>query len=160
MHFVRRAVLATIILASMTSCARGPRATDGDLPCAGLSDGQVAEALATIVRSVASVESKYELVSYPKGSPPQRLVGAVVYVRGAPGLNAPWVTRVLTCQARGRGHDRCEAGDPCPFGVEGSEISAKEAGPGLAITVRSDNPEAAREILRRGKLLLPDSGAP
>jgi len=158
-------LLSTLLLIAMVvSCARGPgdpgRAADGEQACAGLSESQVADTVATILRNVASVESKYEAVSYPKGSPPQRLVGAVVYVRAAPGLNAPWITRALICGARGHRPERCEAGDPCTLAVEGSEVATTEAGAGFAVTMRSANAETSREILRRARLISPAVSAP
>jgi hypothetical protein len=128
--------------------------------CAGLSDAEVANAVTTLKPSIESVQSKYEIVSYPKGSPAQRLDGAVIYVRATPGSSAQWTTRILTCHGLRHVPELCAAKDRCPFGLEGARVRTTETSGGFAVTIEAKDLDVAQEILRRSRELAPAQASP
>lgn len=88
-------------------------------------------------------------------SAPPRTVGATVTIRAVPGLTAEWLQRVIDCHvARNAalGHAVPEM-PTCPLVPKGASAKVSSAGTGFAVAIQSDDPEAAREILRRATLL-------
>lgn len=93
---------------------------------------------------------------YVSGARGQRLEGANVTFRAVPGMTAQWLQRTVDCHlARNAalGHDVAEMAY-CPLVPKG--VSAKVSGTttGFAVALRSDDPNAAREIVRRAQALL------
>lgn len=89
--------------------------------------------------------------------PTRRLIGATVYFRAVPGLTAPWLQRVVDCHvARNSalGHDVAEM-PYCPLVPKDVRARVFEQGGAIAVEVRSDRDEVAKEIARRVELLRP-----
>ncbi len=149
------AFIATFSCAATSRDSGRDRARDIARACTELSDAEAANAMATIKGSVESVQSKYETVFYPKGSPAQRLGGAVIYVRATPGTTAQWLTRVLTCHELRHVPALCAAKDRCPLAVEGAQVSTTETSMGFAVAIESKDPDIAQEIVRRSRELAP-----
>lgn len=84
-----------------------------------------------------------------------KTVGAVIKVRAVPGLTAEWLQRIVTChlaRASALGHEMPEM-PYCPLVPKGATAQVESAGDGFNVSVRSDDPEAAKEILRRASAL-------
>jgi hypothetical protein len=105
---------------------------------------------------IESVQTKYERVFYPKGSPAQKLDGAVIYVRSRPGVSAPWLSRVLACHELRHVPELCAAHDRCPLAVEGARVGVTETSTGFAVSIEASDAKIAQEIVRRSREL----GAP
>jgi hypothetical protein len=82
-----------------------------------------------------------------------RVVGARVVFKAVPGMTEQWLQRVVEChQARNAaiGFETAASEMPhCPLALPGVTATVASTSNGFAIDVRSDNPETAREILRR-----------
>lgn len=89
--------------------------------------------------------------------PGPRPIGAVVTFRSVPGLTAESLQRVVNCHlARNAalGHVVPEMPN-CPLVPNGVEARVSSASDGLAVSVTSNAPETAREILARVERLQP-----
>lgn len=73
-----------------------------------------------------------------------RLVGAMVVVRAAPGMTAQWLGRLLQCDTA-----RHASAALVPAGST-SEVGSTSNG--FTVSIRSGDPEMAREIQRRAAL--------
>jgi hypothetical protein len=91
----------------------------------------------------------------PKQQTP-KLQGAVVTFRAVPGMTAEWLQRVVDCHVArnaSMGFDMPEMSF-CPLAVKGARAKVASTGNGFAVTVESDDPAAAQEILRRAQALV------
>lgn len=82
--------------------------------------------------------------------------GAVVTIRANPGMTAEWLQRVVDCHlARNAalGHDAPEM-PWCPLVPKGVWATVLPADGSFAVYIRSTDPAAAQEILRRSRLLM------
>jgi hypothetical protein len=89
------------------------------------------------------------------------LTGAVVTFRAVPGMTAEWLQRVVDCHlARNAsvGFDMPEM-TYCPLTIKSVRAKVSSMGSGFAITVESDDPAAAKEVLRRSQALVGKAGA-
>jgi hypothetical protein len=88
-----------------------------------------------------------------------RSAGATVVFQAVPGMTAEWLQRVVDCHlARNAaiGHEAASAEmSDCPLTLRGVRASVKSTGDGFAITMRSDDVDTSKEILRRAKALVP-----
>ena len=85
-----------------------------------------------------------------------RMMGATVVFRAVPGMTAPWLQRVVDCHlARNAalGHDVPEM-PYCPLVPKDVSAHVAETNAGFAVAVRSDDSDAAREVLRRAHALV------
>lgn len=83
--------------------------------------------------------------------PVQRARGAVVVFRAVPGMTAEWLQRVVDCHlARNAalGHDVPEMAY-CPLVPKGVAATVRSTHAGLAVEIRSDDADTAKEVLRR-----------
>jgi hypothetical protein len=99
------------------------------------------------------IESITPLYSMPSGKHPttRTLDGAIVMFRAVPNMTAQWLQHVVDCHlARNAtlGFDVPEM-HHCPLVLKGVSAAVTPTRNGFAITVRSDDPEVAREVLRR-----------
>jgi hypothetical protein len=84
-----------------------------------------------------------------------KLHGAVVTFRAVPGLTAEWLQRVVDCHVArnaSMGFNMPEMAT-CPLSVKGAKGKVASIGNGFAVTVESDDPDSAQEILRRAQAL-------
>ena len=96
------------------------------------------------------------LTETPVSRPTPRTEGAVVVFRAVPGLTSEWLQRLVDCHlARNAalGHDLSEM-PYCPLVPKDVTAQVTPVRAGLAVTVRSDDPESALEIAHRAKELV------
>lgn len=125
--------------------------------CVGLSDADRDQSPFSHREDLASVTELTEEVRVGRSGTSPRVVGATIVVRAVPGLTAEWLERVLECHlARNAslGHDVPEM-PYCPLVPAGVTVRVRSVGDGFAVDVRADGDEAAAEVLRRARLLLP-----
>jgi hypothetical protein len=81
------------------------------------------------------------------------VVGAVVVFRAVPGLTAEWLQRIVDCHvARNNalGNDMPEM-SYCPLVPKGITAKVSSTGDGFAVTIESQDPNTAKEVLRRAQ---------
>lgn len=92
----------------------------------------------------------------PRGKgTPDHLTGAVVTFRAVPGLTAEWLQRIVDCHvARNNalGNDVPEMAY-CPLVPKGVTAKVSSTGDGFAVTIESQDPNTAKEVLRRAQAL-------
>jgi hypothetical protein len=84
-------------------------------------------------------------------------VGASVTFRAVPGLTAEWLQRIVECHvARNNalGNNVPEMAY-CPLVPKGVTAKVNSVGNGFAVEIRSDDPDTAKEVLRRAQALKP-----
>jgi hypothetical protein len=85
----------------------------------------------------------------------EQVVGAVVVFRAVPGLTAEWLQRIVECHiARNNalGNDLPEM-PYCPLVPKGITAKVSSTGDGFAVTIESQDPNTAKEVLRRAQAL-------
>jgi hypothetical protein len=85
----------------------------------------------------------------------EQVVGAVVVFRAVPGLTAEWLQRIVECHiARNNalGNDMPEM-PYCPLVPKGITAKVSSTGDGFAVTIESQDPNTAKEVLRRAQAL-------
>jgi hypothetical protein len=141
---VRSVLVALSTLSLLTACVGVARGPSDDPPveraCAGLPEAALDREIAALRANVDGAAPLHE--GGAKSVP--RLVGAVVQVRAAPGMTAPWLGRVLQCDTARRA-----AAALVPAGVR-SEVTATPTG--FEVSMRSADYDMAREIERRASL--------
>ena len=93
--------------------------------------------------------------------PNEALVGAVVTFRAVPGMTAEWLQRVVDCHlARNAslGHVVPEMPN-CPLVPNGATATVASSGNGFAVSIRSNDPATAKEILTRAQRLVSPTGS-
>lgn len=130
--------------------------------CAGLAEEDRDVSPFAYVEDIAGVEPL--TVSRGGGKLPRSevTVGAVVTVRAVPGLTAEWLQRVVDCHvARGAslGHVVPEMPD-CPLVPQGVSARVTSTGTGFAVELRSEDSDAAGDILARARRLVAARAAP
>lgn len=89
--------------------------------------------------------------------PATEMKGAVVTFRAVPGMTAEWLQRLVDCHlARNSalGHVVPEMPD-CPLVPKGVSATVSSTGDGFRVSIRAEDPAAAREVLARAKRLAP-----
>ena len=84
-----------------------------------------------------------------------KLHGAVVNFRAVKGMTSEWLQRVVDCHVArnaSMGFDMPEM-SYCPLGIKGVRAKVTSIGNGFSITVESDDPAAAQEVLKRAQVL-------
>ena len=105
------------------------------------------------LEDVASIAPLNESASGKASMP--RTAGAIVTFRAVPGMTVEWLQRVVDCHlARNAalGHVVPEMPD-CPLVPRGAEARVCSTASGFAVAVRSNDADAAREILARAQRL-------
>ncbi len=105
------------------------------------------------------VSSVAPLYSTPTKNSPQRLEGAVVTVRAAPGVTGPWLQRVVDCHvARSAAtHPTTAEMASCALAVPGSDTRVAPTRAGFAVSIRGEDRDAATEIWRRAQAFAPST---
>lgn len=111
----------------------------------------------------ADIESVARLTDRPAGSQRiDRLVGATVVFRAAPGMTEQWLQRVIDCHlARNAslGHEVPEM-SYCPLVPSGASASVRGTGDGFAVDIRGADTATAQEIWQRAETLTLAGEAP
>ncbi|MHB8420314.1 MAG: hypothetical protein ACYDCL_19750 [Myxococcales bacterium] len=127
--------------------------------CAGVSEADRDEGPFIHREDIASVAPVY---SPAEGSESPRLLGARVTFRPIWGLTIGFLQRVVDChlaRSNALGNQLPDLPD-CPMATPGTRASVVQTAQGFAVTLTSDDPASAREILRRAALLVSPVGAP
>jgi hypothetical protein len=112
------------------------------------------------IEDIAKVDPLQEQIIVARSRPVQRTAGAVVTFRARPGMTAEWLQRIVDChlaRSAALGHVVPEMPN-CPLVPKGVAARVTSTGTGFAITIRSDDPAAAQEVLDRARRSLPRSG--
>lgn len=129
----------------------GPTA---DASCAGLATEVRQTSLFAQSGSIAAVtplvgkwQSANRKVSFT------RPAGAAVVLRAQPAMTAPWLERVATCHAA-QYASAADAPTWDPLVPPGARVRVVPVETGYSVEITSDDPEVAKEILRRAKAAL------
>jgi hypothetical protein len=129
--------------------------------CRGLGDDERDTSPFQRLEDIASVAS---LAALPEGRkhwlPGPR--GAVVTFVAVPGMTAEWLQRLVDCHvARNAVLGHVDPTMPaCPLVPRGVTAKVTSTGIGFAVAMRSDDPETAKEILRRARALVAPPSPP
>jgi hypothetical protein len=124
--------------------------------CAGLSDDDRDMSPFYHREDVAEVKPHVAEVRVGNRKPTQKTTGADIVFKAVPGLTAEWLQRVADChvaRASAVGHTMPEM-DYCPLVLKNVSAKVSSTGTGFAVAVTSDNPETAKEIIRRADALV------
>jgi hypothetical protein len=122
--------------------------------CTGISDDDRDMSPFYHREDISSVQPAVTHVTGGK-QPRDQITGAVVVFRAVPGLTAEWLQRIVDCHiARNNalGNDVPEM-PYCPLVPKGITAKVTSTGDGFAVTIESQNPETAKEVLRRAQAL-------
>lgn len=107
------------------------------------------------IRSVVPIEESFSKV---KDRASSRLVGARIVFHALPGMTAEWMQRAVDCHlARNAaiGHARAREDMPdCPLTLGIVDARAWSSADGVVVTITSEDPAIATEILRRAQALV------
>lgn len=110
---------------------------------------------------VAGVQELRRAPTSAKVGPPPSVVGASVTLRAVPGLTREYLERLVGCHTArnaSMGFAMPEM-SYCPLAVKGATASVESVTGGFRIDVKSDDPGAAQEIVRRAEALTPSAPA-
>jgi hypothetical protein len=137
------------------ACASAPTPVDHvamvGSACTGISGAEVQRAVETIRPDIDAVGPKTVPRYAGKTAPWPQLVGAIIYVRAMPGITEEYMTRLLQCHALAPAP--CSAKGRCPFALHGIHVSTMPLPTGFAVSIESQDPDIADEILRRSQEL-------
>lgn len=132
--------------------------------CAGIPDEDRDQSPFSHVEDIASVseltiapEATSDPTGIGSGMGSPRVVGATVVIRAVPGLTVEWLQRLLDCHlARNAvlGHDVPEMAY-CPLVPNGVTASVRSVSGGFAVDLRAESDDAAAEVVRRARALVP-----
>lgn len=99
-----------------------------------------------------------ETVFKARAIQPVETMGASLYVKAEPGMNSPYLQRVLSCHAASGAE--AHPNDPLhPSQGAVTQLAVREAKHGFAVEVRSDDPAVGREIWKRAESLSQGQGS-
>lgn len=122
--------------------------------CAGLSDQDRDMSPFAHREDIASV-APLEVRGSGK-APVIRREGVIITFRATPGLTTQWFQRVVNChlaRSAALGHVMPEM-SYCPLVPKGVSAKVTAGDTGFAVAIQSDDPEVAREILKRAEALV------
>jgi hypothetical protein len=105
------------------------------------------------------IDSVVGLWSKPEGGPVLLLEGATVTFRSVPGLTAERLQKLIDCHLAHNatvGNDVARSPE-CPLVPKGVTARVKEVGGKLTVDIRGSTIDTAQEVLRRAKLLKPQT---
>ncbi len=150
--------LAVVCAALVGACASAPapRAASAQLAVGMAGDATSAGACAELPSdarpstlfarqgAVASVENLTGKDFIGARTWAEKPTGARIVLAATPGLNVPWLERVMSCRTAADG----------PLGVDGARVDVRAIGGGFAVDVTAPTREAAREIQARAANLV------
>lgn len=158
---LRQAESMTKLAAEHRAASDALRAAE-DLACAGIPAEDRDVSPFTYTEDIAGVDALTVTRSGGKLPASEVTVGAVVTVRAVPGLTAEWLQRVVNCHlARDAslGHVVPEMPD-CPLVPKDVSATVTSTGTGFAVEIRTDNSDAAADVLARARRLVASPKAP
>lgn len=124
--------------------------------CAGLSDDDRDTSPFYHREDIASVKPHVVDVRIGSRQLTKKANGADIVFSAVPGLTAEWLQRIVDChvaRASAVGHDMPEM-NYCPLVLKNVSAKVSSTGTGFVVAVTSDDPETAKEILRRADALV------
>jgi hypothetical protein len=122
--------------------------------CAGIAEADRDVSPLQRPAVVTGVEELHTSASI-RAPAPGRIVGAAVTIRAVPGLTKEYLQRLVSCHVArnaSMGHSMPEMAT-CPLAVKSASATVESASGGFLVEVRSDDSDAAAEILRRARML-------
>jgi len=122
--------------------------------CAGLSNDDRDMSPFSHRDDITTVQAATEPPLRGKGDP-ERLMGAVVNLRAVPMLTSEWLQRIVDCHVAANnvvGNEMPEMAF-CPLAPKGITAKVSSNGAGFAIRIESQDPNTAKEVLRRAQAL-------
>lgn len=123
--------------------------------CAGIDEADRDMSPFAHREDIQSVSPVWE-ESYTGKVKTRELLGAKVVFRAVPGMTTEWLQRVVDCHlARNATLGFDQPGMfYCPLNLPHVDAVVRSTGNGFSITVRSDDPETAKKVLRRAHGLM------
>ena len=124
--------------------------------CVGLANADRDESPFAHRDDIASMSRLDGATSSGKSSS-SKLAGGTVVLRAVPGLTKEYLQRVVDCHlARNAsmGFAMPEMAF-CPLAVQGARATVVSSGAGFGVEIRADGPDAASEVLKRARALVP-----
>src|SRR5882724_9708035 len=119
------------------------------VPVVASAETPVPEHCILLDHRVTSVKP-YRVVERQGRASTQRLAGAQVFVQAEPGLTAEWLQLTVERHlAQMQGKHMSE----CALDLEGVHVVVDSAGSGFVVKIVAQNPQQAKEVLRRAELL-------
>ncbi len=86
-----------------------------------------------------------------------KLAGASIVVKAVPGLTKEYLQRTIDCHLARNAAMGFAMLDMafCPLAVKGARATVESAGGGFRVEIRADDPDAAKEVLKRAQALAP-----
>ncbi len=153
------ATLATACSSTTQQTVPGPvNAAQAKLYCSGASDRS---ANADVLSRPGLVEAVYDYREKEQlgHNTVSHLKGATIMLRPEPGMSRPMLGRALQCRAAEQSSSAIASNDTDPLSTGHADVQVLETETGFAVVIRSQNEEAAREIVRRANNLLARSVA-
>ena len=151
--------LAALLTSSLAGCATTQ--TQPTSVAAGAGCGELAQQ-DEVLRHFYSPGTVYRAQPVEReffrarASTPTRVVGASLYVRAEPDMNAPYLRRVLACHAAS--NRAFHPNDPLvPEQGSVTELAVRESHNGYAVSITSDDPKVGQEIWRRAESMTQNS---
>jgi hypothetical protein len=164
MQHALRATFALFAIASSMACTPS---TTSDPRVPSASEQQHGRAQESVARSCLGVPNEQQAICpFERGhvlavkpvrepvSPKGRdfLVGARIYVPATPGITAEWLGHRIACYHARLAEVAPAAPGGCPLVDASSKVRVDGTNTGFAVTVRSDDLETARAILRTSEM--------
>lgn len=127
--------------------------------CAGIPDEDRDMSPFSHREDIASV-SEHVVESQVGKIKGKKTTGADVVFRAVPGMTAEWLQRIVDChiaRASAVGNEMPEM-TYCPLVLKNVSAKVTSTGTGFDVAVTSDDPDTAKEIVRRAKALVGQSG--
>ena len=124
--------------------------------CVGIADADRDMSPFDHREDIVRVEPLMAKAPVAKGQGATSTAGATITFRAIPDMTAPWLQRIVDCHiARNAslGHDVPEM-SYCPLVPKGVTAEVTAVDGGLTISVRSDDPASANEVLSRARALV------
>lgn len=152
MKLSRIAALPLAVFALACSSQGEPKTVASGASCSSLEGSQ--ETLAELYKpgTIYKAEPIKETVFRARASQPVHVMGASLKVRAEPGMNAPYMQRVLACHAASGG--AAHPNDPLvPQKGTLAKLTVEESKFGFRIDVVGDSRETGEEIWKRAEIL-------
>jgi hypothetical protein len=148
------ATLATACSSTTQQAVPGPvNATQSKLYCSVVS---TQSANADVLSRPGLVEAVHEYREQEQWghNTVSHLKGATLMLRPEPGMSRPMLGRALQCRVAEKSSSALSNNDVDPLSTGHVDVQVFETDTGFAVVIRSQNEDAAREIVRRSNNLL------
>ena len=127
--------------------------------CAGLPDEDRDMSPFYHREDIAEVKEHVDEVRVGTRNKEKKTTGADIVFRAVPGLTAEWLQRIVDChlaRASAVGHEMPEM-SYCPLVLKNVKATVTSTGTGFSVAVTSEDPNTAKEIVKRANALVAHS---